>query len=284
MELISGSTRIFAVFGDPIAHSLSPRMQNLALQQAGINAVYIACRVPAEKIDTAVQAVRALDFWGANLTVPLKEVVCPHLDELDADARLIGAVNTIVNDDGRLIGYNTDVYGFLSSLTIDLEFNPAGKKILLLGAGGACRALVVALGRSGAQQVLIANRTYSRAQTLAAEFAKAFEKTTFAAFHLEPNDLLRALEGVDLVVNASSVGLKGTNFSAFPWEAMPQGIPVLDIVYSTSDTPFVAAAKSHGHPATTGLGMLAGQGERAFRLWTGVEPPAGLMRGCLKSS
>jgi shikimate dehydrogenase len=282
--MISGSTRILAVFGDPIAHSLSPRMQNPALQQAGINAVYIACHVPAAKIGAAVEAVRALDFWGVNLTIPLKEVVCPHLDELDADARLIGAVNTIVNDDGRLIGYNTDVYGLLSSLATDLDFDPAGRKILLLGAGGACRAAIVALGRSGAQQVRIANRTFARAKALSDEFSAEFDETRFMAFHLERLDLARALDGVDLVVNASSVGLKGTNFSDFPWAAMPEGIPVLDIVYSTSDTPFIADAKSHGHTATTGLGMLAGQGERAFRLWTGVEPPEGLMRRCLKSS
>ncbi len=280
---ISGSTRILAVFGDPIAHSLSPHMQNPALQQAGINAVYVACHIPAKKIGDAVAAIRALDFWGANLTVPLKEVVCPHLDELDADARLIGAVNTIVNDEGRLIGYNTDVYGFLSSLSIDLEFDPAGKRVLILGAGGACRALVVALGRSGAQELRIANRTFSRGEALAAEFATVFGETQFSAYHLDHNDLGRALDGADLVVNASSVGLKGNNFIGYPWEAMPQGIPVLDIVYSTSDTPFVATAKSKGHPATSGLGMLAGQGERAFRLWTGVEPPQGVMRQCLMS-
>lgn len=278
---ILGTTRVLAVFGDPIAHSLSPQMQNPALEKAGINAIYVPCHIPASGIGEAVAAVRSLGFWGVNLTVPLKEVVCPYLDELDKDARLIGAVNTIVNRDGKLVGYNTDVFGFLSSLEIDLHFNPAGKKALLLGAGGACRAAVVALGRSGARWVGIANRTFERAEALVKEFSQEFKDTEFCAFHLSTEDLSQALTDVDLLANTSAVGLKGDSFSDFPWPAVPAGIPVLDMVYSTHDTPFVASAVKAGHPASGGLGMLAGQGEQSFKLWTGVTPHPGLMRACL---
>jgi len=278
---VTGTTRVLAVFGDPIAHSLSPLMQNQALRQAGINAVYVPYHVPAAGIGAAVAAVRALGIWGVNLTVPLKEVVCPHLDELDDDARLIGAVNTIVNHEGRLTGHNTDVYGFLNSLEIDLHCDPRGKRVLVLGAGGACRAAVVALCRAGADWVKIANRTFRRAEALAAEFTPVFPETTLTAFTQEPAALEHALEQVDLLVNTTTVGLKGETFAAFPWAKVPAGIPVLDMVYSASATPFVAAAESHGHPATGGLGMLAGQGEQSFQLWTGSAPPAGVMRNCL---
>jgi shikimate dehydrogenase len=278
---VLGNTRILAVFGDPIAHSLSPLMQNEALDKSGINAVYVPFHIKAEGLGEAVAAVRSFGIWGVNLTVPHKVTVCPFLDELDADARLIGAVNTIVNRDGWLIGYNTDVYGFLNSLAVDLHFDPAGKRILLLGAGGACRAAVVALCRAGARWVGIANRTPGRAEALVADFVSVFTDTTFNTFGLDSQELEEALEEVDLLVNTTSVGLKGESFPAFPWSAVPLRIPVLDIVYSTSDTPFVASALIHGHPATSGLGMLAGQGAKSFQLWTGLQPPVSVMRNCL---
>jgi shikimate dehydrogenase len=186
-----------------------------------------------------------------------------------------------VNQDGRLTGYNTDVYGFLTALDLDLHFNPAGKRVLILGAGGACRAAVVALGQAGVKWVGLANRTYSRAEALAHEFSQVFEATDFSPFHLEPRVLTKALEGIDLLVNTSSVGLKGDSFDAFPWAEVPSAIPVMDIVYSQQDTPFVTTARAYGHKASGGLGMLAAQGEKAFQLWTGVAPATGLMRKCL---
>lgn len=278
---ISGTTRVLAIFGDPVAHSLSPLMQNRALEQAGIDAVYVPYRVPAAGIGAAMAGVRALGIWGANLTVPLKEAVCPHLDALDDDARLIGAVNTLVNQDGRLVGHNTDGYGFLNSLEVDLKFQPAGKRILLLGAGGACRAALVALCRAGASRVSIANRSLPRAESLVAEFKTVFPGTSLAGISLDTPDLTCALKDADLLVNTTTVGLKGEVFADLPWSGVPAGIPVLDMVYGAGPTPLVDTARQHGHPATSGLGMLAGQGERAFELWTGVKPPAGVMRRCL---
>lgn len=278
---VFGTTRVLAVFGDPIAHSLSPAMHNPALSQAGIDAIYVPYHIRKDQIGEAVAAVRSLGIWGVNLTVPLKEVVCPHLDELDDDARLIGAVNTIVSKEGTLTGFNTDVHGFLDSLKVDLKFAPAGKRVLLLGAGGACRAAVVALGRAGARWVGIANRTFSRAESLVAEFSRVFAETEFAPSSLAPEDLCRALQGVDLLANTSAVGLKGETFNAFPWSDVPDKIPVFDMVYSVKGTSFVSEARAFGHPATGGLGMLAGQGEQSFQLWTGVAPPEGLMRACL---
>jgi len=272
------------VFGDPIAHSLSPVMQNAALEEAGINSVYGACRVPKEKIGDAIAAVRLLDVWGVNLTVPLKEVVCPHLDELDNAARLIGAVNTIVNHDGKLTGYNTDVYGVSKALEIDLAFDPAGKKVMLLGAGGASRAGIVALCEAGVKTLGIANRNVVRAEALVAEFSKVFPDTEFHVYSLSPLDLAKGMKGADLLINSTSVGLKGERFVDFPWQALPAEARVFDMVYSSKETPFVEAAKHHGHMATGGLGMLAAQGEKAFELWTGVAPKEWLMRSCLTAA
>jgi shikimate dehydrogenase len=281
MQQIAGTTKVLAVFGDPIAHSLSPLMQNLALTKAGLDAVYVPCHVPAGEIGEAVAGVRAMNFRGVNLTVPHKEAVCPFLDELDPDARLIGAVNTIVNRSGRLTGYNTDVYGFLNSLKLDLQFDPVGKRVLLLGAGGASRAVLVALCRAGARWVGVANRTFRRAQALVAEFSPLFAGTDFAAFHLESGELSGALDGIDLLVNVSAVGLKGETFDCLPWDDVPRAVPVFDLVYSRQETPLVVAARARGHRATDGLGMLAGQGEQAFELWTGMAPATGVMRDCL---
>ncbi len=272
------------VFGDPIAHSLSPVMQNAALKEAGINSVYGACRVPKERIGEAVAAIRLFDIWGVNLTIPLKEVVLPHLDALDEAARLIGAVNTIVNRDGKLTGYNTDVYGVSKTLEVDLDFNPEGKKVMMLGAGGASRAGIVSLCEGGAKELGIANRNIERAQGLAAEFAEVFPQTAFHVYSLAPIELAKGLKNADLLINSTSVGLKGERFVDFPWQALPTDAKVFDMVCTAEETPFVESAKRHGHMATGGLGMLAAQGEKAFELWTNVVPKEWLMRSCLNAA
>lgn len=280
---LTGKTRVLGIFGDPVAHSLSPVMQNQALQQAGINAVYVPFHVPAEQLPQAVASIRSLDLWGVNVTVPHKEAVFPLLDDIDPAARLIGAVNTIVNRQGRLIGYNTDGLGFLRSLAEDLHFIPDGQRILLLGAGGACRAALVSLCQAGASWIGIANRTRSRAKTLIQEFGGIFPGVSFEYFGIDKEELRRATENIDLLANTSAVGLKGEVFAGLPWEDLSKDVAIYDMVYNRSGTPLVQQAISRGHRASDGLGMLAGQGEEAFTLWTGVKPVAGLMKSCLIS-
>lgn len=277
----TGKTRVLGIFGDPVAHSMSPLMQNQALRQAGIDAVYVPYHVRAEHLTQAVAAIRALGLWGINVTVPHKEAVCSLLDEIDPAARLIGAVNTIVNRQGRLIGYNTDGMGFLRSLAEDLQFHCEGKRILLLGAGGACRAALVSLAQAGAARIGIANRTRSRAEALVSEFGAIFPATVFDDFGIGKEELLRAVQGIDLLVNTSAVGLKGETFADLPWSDLSENIAVYDMVYSKAGTPLVQEALRRGHRASGGLGMLAGQGEEAFALWTGHRPLAGLMKRCL---
>lgn len=280
---LTGKTRVLGIFGDPVAHSLSPVMQNQALQQAGINAVYVPFHVPAEQLPQAVASIRSLELWGVNVTVPHKEAVFPLLDEIDSAARLIGAVNTIVNRQGRLVGYNTDGLGFLRSLAEDLHFIPDGQRILLLGAGGACRAALVSLCQAGASWIGIANRTRSRAEALVQEFAEVFPEVSFEYFGIESDQLSQAINNIDLLANTSAVGLKGEVFADLPWEDLSREVVIYDMVYNKSGTPLVQQAMSRGHRASDGLGMLAGQGEEAFTLWTGAKPLEGLMKRCLTS-
>lgn len=278
---ISGTTRIIGIFGDPVKHSLSPLMHNAALTGIGYDAVYVPFHVLPDALPTAVEAIRILDLLGVNLTVPHKERVCPLLDEIDPQARLIGAVNTVVNRQGRLIGYNTDGIGFLRSLAEDLGFDPAGRRILLLGAGGASRAALVALAEAGAAAIVVANRTPERAAALVAEFRPVFSGTSFAGCSLATEDLAAHLAGVDLVVNSSALGLGGEALPGFPWEKLPVFAVVYDMVYGFEPTPFLREAATRGHAGADGLGMLAAQGEEGFRLWTGRTPPSGVMKARL---
>lgn len=279
--MISGKTRILGIFGDPVSHSLSPLMQNHALEAAGIDAVFVPFHVLPEQLGQAVAAIRVLDLLGVNVTVPHKEVVCAHLDDIDPVARQIGAVNTIVNRNGRLCGYNTDGLGLLRSLQQDLGLQPQGLRILLLGAGGACRAALVALCQAGASHLIIANRTPARAEGLAMEFGQVFDGITIATSSLEPAALELAVKGVDLIVNTSAAGLQGEAFPDFPWAAVPARSAFYDMVYGPGLTPWLTEAQCRNHPVAGGLGMLAGQGEEAFYLWTGKRPPFGAMRARL---
>ncbi len=206
---VDGSTVVLGIFGDPVEHSLSPRMQNAAIAAAGINAVYVPFHVEKGAVGAAVAAVRALGLLGVNVTVPHKEAVLPYLDAIDAEAEMIGAVNTIVNRCGRLIGYNTDGQGFLASLRSDLAFDPGGRKAVVLGAGGAARAAVAALAKAGAAAVTIVNRSRDRAETLRETFRGPFPDTELSVCAMDPEKLEGFVLAADLLVNTTTVGLHG---------------------------------------------------------------------------
>lgn len=280
---ISGSTQIYGIFGDPVGHSLSPLMQNEALRVAGIDAVYLPFHVRPRDLKEALQGLRAMRIRGVNVTIPHKEAVLPLLDEVDAQARLIGAVNTIVNRDGRLWGYNTDAPGFLRAVAEDLAFVPAGKTIVLLGAGGAARAALVALAQNGATAITVANRDADRARRLVEEFRPVLPGTAIAHSGLG-EELLRPLLGcADLLVNSSSVGLQGESFAHLDPADLPPHACLYDMVYSERGTPLLRAAGARGLRSADGIGMLAAQGEEAFFLWTGKRPPLGVMKGRILS-
>jgi len=278
MRDIDGHTRIYGLFGFPVEHSLSPAMHNEAFEKMGINALYLPFRVAPERLEEAVSSLRALAIAGVNVTIPHKERVCVLVDDLAAEARLIGAVNTIVNRQEKLTGHNTDCSGFMASLTGDLGFDPRGKRILVLGAGGACRAVATGLCLGRAAWIGIADGDMAKARRLARFFSGQFEGTQIASLLCDPQALAALLPTIDLLVNATPVGMRGESFVGHDWRLLPLSAAVYDLVYSPHSTPLVRTLRAMGYRAVDGLGMLAAQGEEAFNLWTGKRPPPGLMK------
>lgn len=265
--MLNSETHLYGVFGNPVRHSLSPLIHNAAFKALGMNAVYLAFEVHPEGLGLAFEGIRSLDLRGANLTIPFKEVAMDFIDEVPEDVdRAIGAINTVVNKKGVLVGYNTDGPGFLTALAGELRFHPAGKNILVLGAGGAGRGVVFALARSGASRIFIYNRTRSRAEGLVEFAAPHFSET-----EIEPVislDELR-LQKIDLVVNATSCGMKDQEEMPFDLKLLKSRPAVYDLVYSPAETPFLKEAKALGWRAANGLGMLTAQAALSFELWTG---------------
>jgi shikimate dehydrogenase len=227
--------------------------------------------------------LRALNVQGVNVTIPHKEAVCPLLDDIDEAAQLIGAVNTIVNQNGRLVGYNTDGIGLIRSLQADLDFECSPTtRVVVLGAGGAARAAIVALAQQQVNQICIVNRTVARAQELVDLYRPHFPATDFSAAPFDEKLLISFFEKCELIINSTSIGLSGESFNVVTWPVLKKGCAIYDMVYSPSGTSLVRDAKAAGFRACYGLGMLAAQGEEAFRLWTG-EYPDGVMRVALDS-
>ena len=274
--MISGTTRVIGIIGDPVAHSRSPQMQNRALAAAGLDYVYVPFRVSPENLADAVAGLRAVGVCGFNVTVPHKVAVLPLLDRLSPEAEQIGAVNTVLNDGGRLVGYNTDGTGLVRSLGEEFGFDPHGSHLVVIGAGGAARAAVHALCAGGAARVVIVNRTVSRGACLAEQYGALFPGVRLEVCSALPG----ALPGVDLLVNTTSVGMDGISLAADP-ATLGDTAAVYDMIYAPPETPLLAAARRRGLRCANGLGMLAAQGEGAFALWTGVAPPPGLMKAVL---
>lgn len=279
MVVINAETRLVGLLGWPVAHSVSPAMHNAAFAALGLNWLYLPLPVPGERLEDATRGLRGLGFAGANVTVPHKQAVTKYLDELSPEARAIGAVNTIVVREGRLIGYNTDAEGFLQALR-QAGYEPAGRRAVVLGAGGAARAVVYALAYAGAR-VVVLNRTPSRAQHLVRSLQPHLPPDVpVAASPLTAADLSAHLGEGQLLVNATSVGMAPYVLrTPLPGGVViPKGLTVYDLVYNPAETTLLRQAREAGAQAIGGLGMLVHQGAEAFRLWTGVEPPVEVMR------
>ena len=265
-----------ALFGYPLSHSISPAFQQAALDSLSIEASYTARPTPPEGLASEVERLRAADHLGANVTIPHKERVRECLDGLDSWAETVGAVNTIVKDDGRLVGHNTDGYGFLRSLEERGGFPPEGKSVLVLGAGGAARAAVFALADRGAGTVLIANRTVERGDALAADV----RGRSLDADSIPLGEARAASRRVDLIVNSTSIGMEpGANAGLSPLDSAdinPDAL-VYDMVYTPQQTPLMEEARRAGAKVLGGLWMLVYQGAAAFEMWTSREAPVDLM-------
>ncbi|MBW2689113.1 MAG: shikimate dehydrogenase [Deltaproteobacteria bacterium] len=279
---LNGKTEVIGIFGDPVEHSLSPRMQNAAIEASGLNAVYVPFHVTAMQLCDAVSGIRAMALRGVNLTIPHKEAACHLVDELDEQAALIGAINTIVNENGHLKGYNTDGVGLLDALKQGLGVDVSGMRVLLVGAGGACRAALVSLCQRQAAWIGVANRTRERSQSLIEEMATHFSGTAFAEYELAPSLSAECSEPVDLLINTSAVGLKGDAFGFCITDCVKAGGAVFDMVYAPETTPLLHEARERGLSAVDGLGMLVAQGEAAFQLWFGSAPESHIMRRVLE--
>ena len=281
---IGADTSLYAIFGHPVAHSLSPLMHNASFRALGLNSVYLAFDILPENSDAAAYAIRVLGIKGVNITIPHKERIIPFLDELSQEARLIGAVNTVKNEDGRLIGYNTDVGGFLRATREDLGFEPRASRAAVLGAGGAARAVLSALCMQGASRIFVLNRTYERAKGLASEFKESFKKVSIYSVPLSEEDEVRdCLSGSDILVNATSAGMEGTGSVELPIEVLPKGAVVYDLVYKPHKTPLLWEAQELGYRASGGLSMLIYQGAESFKIWTGLDAPIDVIRSVLST-
>lgn len=279
--VITGTTRVYGIIGFPVAHSLSPVMQNAAMQSADIDGVYVPFAVPPSQLSVAVAGLRSLQLCGFNVTIPHKIAIMPFLDELTPGAVLAGAVNTVANQNGRLIGYNTDGDGLIISLQSDLDCTLSGLRVVLIGAGGAARGALAALCRAHVQSVAVINRTRVIAETLIDSFSSEFPGVALHAYAFEGYDT-KLLSCVDLVVNATSLGMSGEKIEGLPLAHLPGHAKVYDMVYNPPVTPLQAEAQRLGLKVANGLGMLVAQGEQAFSLWHGVPSGAGVMRAALE--
>jgi shikimate dehydrogenase len=278
--------RVVGIIGDPVAHSLSPRMHTAAFEAAGLDWRYVAFRVPPPRLEDAVRGIRALGLAGVNVTIPHKETVIPFLDGVEPTARVAGAVNTIRLEDGVLFGYNTDAPGLLDALTEDGGAALAAARCLILGAGGAGRSAAFALAGAQVKSITVLNRTPSRAQDVAASVAHAAPACALTAGPLDAATVARAAEDADVIIQATSATLSaamggGGGRAAWLQALKPilrQGMTVLDMVYTPRRTELLAAAADAGATVVDGVSLLVHQGARSFQLWTGLPAPVAAMR------
>lgn len=255
------------VMGWPVAHSRSPAIHKHWIQQHQLKGDYVLLPVQPDHLVDAVRGLRALGFAGCNLTIPHKVAAMPLMDRIDPLATRIGAINTIVVEpDGTLAGYNNDAYGFIQSLLdAQPDWRADAGPVTVLGAGGAARAILVALAERGAKEIRLCNRSLDKAQALAAEFGGPIR-----AYPWEQRD--EALEGAALLVNSTSLGMKGQDPLALSLDRLPRHALVCDVIYVPLETPLLAAARARGNATVNGLGMLLNQARPAFASWFGVTP------------
>ena len=278
---IDGYTRLAAVVANPIKHSISPFIHNSAFEATNTNGVYLAWEVDEAELAETVANIRRYQMYGINLSMPYKEQVIPYLDQLSEEACLIGAVNTVVNREGTLIGYNTDGKGFFKSLP---SFKISGKRMVLLGAGGAAKAILAQAILDGVSQVSVFVRSASMEKTKP-YLEKLQYETSFRVdlFALEDaQELQENIRKAELLVNATSVGMDGASQPIPISIVLPERLLVADVIYQPFETPFLKWARNQGNQAINGLGMLLYQAAEAFQLWTGKEMPTAQIWELLK--
>lgn len=278
---IDGYTRLAAVVANPIKHSISPFIHNSAFEATNTNGVYLAWEVDATELAETVANIRRYQMYGINLSMPYKEQVIPYLDQLSEEACLIGAVNTVVNREGTLIGYNTDGKGFFKSLP---SFKISGKRMVLLGAGGAAKAILAQAILDGVSQISVFVRSSSIEKTK--PYLEKLENATGFRVYLcdleDVSELQARITDSDLLVNATSVGMDGVSQPIPTSIVLPEKLLIADVIYQPFETPFLKWARKQGNQSINGLGMLLYQAAEAFQLWTGKEMPTDQIWDLLK--
>lgn len=267
---IRGTTKITGLFGYPVQHSLSPFMHNAAFEYLELDYCYVTFPVAPGLLGDAVKGIKAMELRGVNVTVPHKEKAIPFLDRINDEAAFIGAVNTILNAEGTLTGYNTDGRGFMESLS-EASITAYGKRILIIGAGGACRAIGYYLGGK-AERLLINDIDGNKLGRLVSDLNSLHGNVSSRAD-------LNNLDDVDILINATPLGLKDTDPSPVGPGSISKEMIVCDLIYR--ETPLLAAASAKGCKTLNGLGMLLHQGALSFEIWTGVKPPVNIMRNAI---
>ena len=278
---IDGHTRLAAVVAKPIKHSISPFIHNTAFEKTAVNGVYLAWEIGVEDLEATVDNIRRYNMFGINLSMPYKQEVIQYLDELAPSARLIGAVNTVVNKNGTLIGYNTDGKGFFKSLP---SFAIQGKKMTILGAGGAATAIIAQAALDNAEEIFVFTRQASYEKTVRKmEAISCQTKSRIQVLTLEDVDSLQnTINQSDLLVNGTSLGMDGISMPLPEQIELPSQILVADVIYQPFETPFLKWARNQNVTAVNGLGMLLYQGAEAFELWTGKTMPSQKIWQCLE--
>lgn len=282
MDRIKGSTRLISIIGNPVKHSKSPYMHNKSFEKLKLDFAYMAFEIEEEKVAKSVEAMKTLDARGFNITMPYKEEVMKFLDVIDKEAEIIGSVNTVLNDNGKLIGYNTDGKGFVKSLE-EKGIKFKDEKIVIIGSGGAARAIAIQLAFDSAREIVIANRTIENAQTISNIINENIPKTNARSIVLDGKLLKEELRDAKILINTTSIGMKKTQDKSIieDIDTLHKDLFVADIIYDPPKTKLLSQAEKIGCKTMNGLGMLVYQGAIAFKLWTGEDMPKSVVDNIL---
>jgi len=283
--IVSGSTKIVGIVGYPVAHSVSPQMHNAAFEHLGLDWEYIPFEIHPEDLKKGIDGLRAEGVLGFNVTIPHKEAIIPLLDEVTKLPRLIGAVNTVKNENGKLVGYNTDGAGFVDSLKFDAGVDPKEKNVVLLGAGGAAKAVAVMLAETGAASISITDIDEKKADDLSAHVGSHFN-SKICSLKTGSADLAAAISNADIVVNATPIGMhpKENECPIAESSGLRAESIVFDLIYNPPETKLMKLAKEKGAKAVNGLGMLVRQGAISLSIWTDHDAPVDVMLKAAKEA
>ena len=283
MKNITGSTRLISLLGNPVKHSQSPYMHNLSFESLKLDYVYMAFEIEEGRIEKGIEAMRTLNAKGFNITMPYKEEAMKFLDEIDEEAKIIGSVNTVLNNNGKLVGYNTDGKGFIKALD-EKQVKFRGEKTVILGSGGAAKAIAIQLAIDSAKEIVIANKTLEKAERIVNIIKNHIPEVKVSSIKLDEKILKKELKDAKILINTTPIGMKETMRKSLikDIKTLHNSLFVADIIYYPSKTELLSQAEEMGCKIMNGLNMLVYQGALAFNIWTGRNMPKSIIENILK--